>query len=226
VNDGMTYPINLETAYPSVVNEMGQRLLACESMLTDLSQNHDRPDAWMVSDLVKLQMRKVCEMVMLGSAFAHLWDGHSEFDLNTWHPKDTFGALKDLNDHPLPIPIELEFRAHESGARQIMPASKPMPFRVLSTIYGRCNDLLHLPSVAKVLKNKVQPFDIGQFQTWVAGFKRLLLGHVLMLPHRSTILLCTWSGNAEDRPSVFVMEAEGPSIFDYSALPDFELVPA
>lgn len=222
----MTEPFDLETAYPSVVNEMGQRLLVCEDLLVELAQNHVRPDAWMVSDLVTLQMRKFCEMVMLGSAFAHLWDGYTEFDLNTWHPKDTFGALKDLNNHPLPIPIELEFREHESGARQIMPASKPMPFGVLSSIYGRCNDLLHLPSVAKVLKNKVQPFDIGQFQTWVAGFKRLLLGHLLMLPNRSKILLCTWSGKADNQPSVFVMEAEGPSTFDYSTLPDFKLVPA
>jgi hypothetical protein len=219
----VTDAFDLETAYPSVVNEMGKRLIVCEGLLVELAQNHARPDAWMGSDLITLQMRKFCEMLMLGSAFAHLWDGYSDFNLNAWRPKDTFEALKDLSDHPLPIPIELEFREHESGARQIMPASKPMPFSVLSNIYGRCNDLLHLPSVAKVLKNKVQPFDIGQFQTWVAGFKRLLLGHVLMLPNRSKILLCTWSGKSEGHPSVYLLEADGPSTFDYNTLPDFQL---
>ena len=222
----MTEPIDLETAYPSVINEMSQRILVCEGLLIDLAQNHSRPDAWMGSDLVTLQMRKFCEMMMLGSAFAHLWDGQSDFALNTWHPKDTFGELKELSDHPLPMPIDLEFYTHENGARQMVPTSKPMPFSVLSGIYGRCNDLLHLPSVAKVLKNKVQPFDIGQFQSWVAGFKRLLRGHVLMLPNRNKLLLCVWSGNADERASVYVMEADGPSTFSHNGLPDFELLSA
>lgn len=222
----MSDHIDIESAYPSVVSEMAQRLLVCESLLNELARDNSRPDAWIASDLVTLQLRKFCEMVMLGSAFAHHWDGYADFDLNTWHPKETFAALKDLSDHPLPIPIELEFREHESGARQIMAASKPMPFDVLSKIYGRCNDLLHLPSVAKVLKNKVQPFNITQFQTWIAGFKRLLLGHVLMLPNHSKILMCLWSGKAEDRPNVYIMEADGPTTFDFSDLPDFQLVAA
>ena len=215
----------LESAYPSVVGEIAQRLLVCESKLADLIGGHANPDAWIGSDLVTLQVRKICEMLLLGSALVHLNEGESTFDLTKWHPKDTFAELNGLSEHPLPVPIELNFREHASGNRQIMPACKPVPYKILSTIYGRCNDLLHVPSVAKILRGKVQPFDIGLFQNWVAGFKRIIAGHVLMMPNRNKILLCTWSGKFDEKPSVFLMEADGPSTFDLDSLPDFALLP-
>jgi hypothetical protein len=217
---------DLESAYPMVVSEIARRILVCEEILDNLVNNHTKPDAWMGSDLVTLQIRKICEMLLLGSTFVHLRESGSSFDLSKWHPKDTFTELNKFNEYPLQVPIELNFRDHPSGSKQIMPACKPLPYKILSTIYGRCNDLLHVPSVSKVLRGKVQPFDIGQFQNWIAGFKRIIAAHVLMMPTRKKFLLCKWTGKVDQSPLVYLMEGDKSSTFDFNDLPEFEFLTA
>lgn len=214
---------DLEMAYPSVAMEITKRLLVCEEALTSLSAEPSRDDAWISADLVTLQIRKICEMLLLGSSLAHLFGGFDNFDLKNWHPKDAFAELGKINEHPLPVPIVLPFHTLPTGERQIIPSSKPMPFSLLSSVYGRCGDLLHVPTAEKVLKGKVSPFDIGRFIKWVSGLKRLMSGHVLLLPEMQKILLCLWKGSRSEEPNIYLMEADGPSTFDIAKLPDFDL---
>ncbi len=214
----------LQSEYPFVVSEIAKRLSVCEQMLSNLSSDPLNEDGWIASDLVSLQMRKTCEMMLLGSALAHLREGNSEVNPRKWRPKDSFNELSKVNQFPLPAPIELAFGQHPSGAKQILPASKPIPFGTISAIYGHCGDLLHVPSPARVLKGKISPFDIGKFVGWVEGLKRLIAGHVLMMPERKTILLCLWNGVKATPPSVYLMEADGPSTFNVDQLPDFSLL--
>jgi hypothetical protein len=213
---------DLEVAYPSVAVEIARRLLVCKKALANLSAVPASDDGWIAADLVTLQVRKICEMLLLGSSLAHLFGGNTNFDSRKWRPKDAFGELEKINKHPLPAPIELAFYSMPTGERQIRPASKPMPFSLLSAIYGHCGSLLHVPSAEKVLKGKIPPFDIGRFNQWVFGFKRLMSGHVLLLPELEKILL--WTGKGDDKPGIYLMEANGPSIFDTTELPDFDLL--
>ena len=219
----MTREIDLKEAYPSVASEITKRISACQTALQKVLSEPKSNKAWIEADFITLQVRKICEMILLGSIFAHLWDGHNNLDLTKWHPKEMFQQLDGLNEFPLLIPIELEL-CTLGEQRQIMPTSKPLPFDIIASIYGRCNDLLHAPTASKVIKGKIQPFDTAKFQTWVDGFGRLMAGHVLMLPERNRILLCLWSGESGVKPDVYIMEAKGPSTFNVNMLPEFRIL--
>ena len=212
-----------EMAYPSVAMEITKRLLVCENALSGLSAEPTHNDAWISADLVALQLRKICEMLLLGSSLAHLFAGSENFDPRKWRPKDAFAELEKINEHPLPAPIEITDLDASSEGRRIKPLSKPLPFSLLSEIYGQCGNLLHVPSAEKVLNGKVPPFDIVRFRQWILGLKRLMSGHILLLPEMQKILLCIWIGKEAEPPQIYLMEADGPVSFDTSILPEFDL---
>lgn len=215
---------DLEIAYPSVVMEIARRLLFCENALIRLTAEPAHEEAWIAADLVALQVRKICEMLLLGSSLAHLFGGNDNFDQRKWRPREAFNELEKINRHPLPAPIDLKVYPMPGGIKQIRPLSKPMPFELLSLIYGHCGNLMHVPSADKVLKNQVPRFDVSQFGRWVTGLKRLMAGHVLLLPEMEKILLCIWAGEADKNPDIYLMESAGPAAFETSSLPDFDLL--
>lgn len=214
----------VESDYPVVAHEIARRILFCESALLKLIDDPQNPNAWIEGDLVTLQVRKICEMLMLGSVLAHQREGEANFNDRKWRPKDAFSKLTEFSEHPLQLPIDLEFYIHPSGTKQIRPLSKAIPFSVLSTIYGQCGDLLHVPTASRVKKGKVPVFDIPKFQGWIIGLKRLMAGHVLILPDRQKILMCLWQGTSARWPEIHLLEADGPSCLDLDALPNFSIL--
>lgn len=220
----MSNSLAIDSEYPRVMKSITDRIVASSVAMDAMEKSPASPHNWAHLDFVTLQVRKICELILLGSSLAHLREGKSDIDPRKWRPKDAFAQLKKLSEHPLPIPLASQVSVHATGAKQLMPASKPMPFSVLSEIYGHCGDLLHVPSAEKVLEERITPFDWTRFRRWVDGFSRLVSGHVLMLPSLDKIVLCTWSGVATEEPNVYLLEGAGPSTFDLKSLPDFELI--
>ena len=215
---------SVESDYPVVMQDILRRLTAAEESLREMIEDSDHPNVWKNVDFVGLQVRKVCELFLLGSSLAHLREGGAEFDSSKWHPKDAFRELAKLNEHPLPVPVTIELHKNGPGQHHASPVSKPIPFEVLAGIYGMCGNVVHIPSAKKVLKGSPLPFDAGHLRKWIEGFLRLLMSHVLFLPEFKIGIICTWSGNRDDKPSCTIIAAEGDAMFDVDSLPNFDLV--
>jgi hypothetical protein len=208
-----------------VIEAIALRLIAAENALDEVACNPAHSNSFISCELAVLQIRLICELILLGSTLAHQNEGGKVLDDRKWRPKHAFGELQKLNDHPLPFPVKIYADKNGSGSHHADPVSKALPYEILSQIYGLCGDLLHAPSARQVVKANIPSFDISLLQRWLAGIKQLIVGHALMLPERKKILLCSWSGIADQKPSCFVLDAEGPSTLDVDGLPDFNLLP-
>lgn len=221
----MNQKTSVASHYPTVMGSIAGRLLASHRMLCMMESSPEHDDNWLRLDAVALQVRKVCELFLLGSTLAHLQDG-IQLDPKKWRPKEAFAELSKFNPNSLPLPLKAEAETSSDGTKQLVPASKPMPFKVLSAIYGQCSDILHVPSASKVLEEKVTPFVWNRYRHWVNGFARLLASHLLLMPNIHRVLICTWEGKAGDAPSIVLAEGEGEAILNDADLPDFTLVAA
>lgn len=216
----------LNSEYPVVMGQAATRLISAEESCQELMDNVDHESNWKNCEFIALQIRKFCELLLLGSTLAHLREGNATIDPKKWRPKEAFGELSKLSDHPLQVPIDLKLHGHESGHHQVEPISTGLPFSILNSIYGICGDALHIPSAKKVLSQSIPPYDVPRFQGWMAGFRRLMLSHALVLPELHIILLCTWSGTPDAAPSVFALNAMGESTVEWSSYPEFSLLSA
>ena len=219
----MTQEAFVEHHYPTVMGSVAGRLLLSHKVLCQMEEQPQHEENWLRLDGVALQVRKVCELFLLGSTLAHLQEG-SELNPRKWHPKDAFAELHKFNPNPLPLPLQPDIRVLADGTKQFIPASKPMPINILSAIYGQCGDILHVPTASKVLEEKVIPFNWNKYRGWVDGFSQLLASHVLLLPDIQRVLICTWSGQAGNDPSISLAEGSGEAILNDGALPDFSLL--
>jgi hypothetical protein len=200
------------------------RLVAAEQCHEELTCNPTHPESWKNCDFIALQLRKLCELMLLGSTLAHWREGTAEINPKKWRPKEAFGELSQLSNHPLQVPVTIQLHEGAQGEHHAEPVSKGMPFDTLHAIYGLCGDLLHVPSAKKVAAGAIPPFDAALFKSWMDGFRRLLQGHALLLPGIQLILLCTWSGSPTEPPEVFLLSATGPTTLDMSQYPEFNLL--
>ena len=219
----MTQEAFIEHHYPTVMSSIAGRLLASHKMLCLMEEQPEHEENWLRLDAVALQVRKVCELFLLGSTLAHLQEV-SDLDPRKCHPKDAFAELHKFNPNPLPLPLKPEIQILADGTKQFVPASKPMPIRVLSAVYGQCGDILHVPTASKVLEEKVTPFNWNKYRGWVDGFNQLLASHLLLLPDIRRVLICTWSGQAGNRPSISLAEGSGEAILNDKELAEFTLL--
>jgi hypothetical protein len=190
-----------------------------------MKENPHHDENWLRLDCVALQVRKVCELFLLGSTLAHLEEG-TELDPKKWHPKDAFAEIGKFNANPLPIPLKLELVVLDDGSKQFVPASKPMPLKVLTGVYGQCGSILHVPTAFKVLEEKVTPFEWDKFRGWVDGFSQLLSGHLLLLPKIHRVLICRRVAEANNPLMIQIMEGDGEAILVDDKFPDFNLISA
>lgn len=218
----MAEAMPIESLYPTVMGTLVYRLTAADMLLNQIGENRDDQENWVRIDSVALQVRKACELFLLGSTLAHFADG-SDIDPKHWHPKDTFREIKKFNEHPLPLPLEPALKI-TGDMKQFVPASKPLPFAVLSSIYGQCGNILHVPAAAKVLEEKVPNFDWDRYRGWVDGFLQLLTGHLLLLPEIKRVLVCTWTGASHDSPHCILLEGDGEAILQTNGLKEFEIL--
>lgn len=175
-------------------------------------------------EVIVLQIRMICETLLLGSTLAHIYEGKTDLPDNKWRPKHTFQELAKVSPHPLQVPVEIELHKHGEGQHHTNPISQPIDFGILNRIYGVCGDLLHVPTPRQVGSGKLPEYDLAQLQQWADGFKRLAMGHALMLPDLQIILLMIWTGNIDDSPEVFRLDADGDVCVDMSKYPAFSLL--
>jgi|GEM_PF-2518940 len=212
-----------DSAYPPVVEYIARRISVAEDALDEVVSNPDRPNNWISCELATLQIRMVCELMLLGSVLAHMHEGEQDIDDRKWRPKDAFYEINSVNVHPLPMPVDIILNGKGPGAHHVEPVSKPISFEAISKIYGICGDMLHAPTARNVVKANLPSYDVAQLQRWLTGLKRIITGHALMLPQRKRVLICAWSGAANDTPSCFLLESLGQSTLNLSKLPDFDL---
>jgi hypothetical protein len=199
------------------------RVLIAEDALDQVKGNPNNPTNIAGCELAALQLRLICELCLVGSQLAHLEDAGAKLSETKWRPVDAFAQLKGLSEHPLPMPVEVRLNARGPGEHQIEPKAQPIPFSDISEIYGRCGDLLHVPTIKQVLKGRLPEFDVERLSSWVAAFKELARAHVLMLPERKIILLCVWTGAQDAAPQLYRLDAAGESTMDITSYPPCEM---
>lgn len=214
-----------ESAYPAVMEDIARRIIAAEMSLAEVRESADHPFSWVGCEVAVLQLRKLCELFLLGSTIAHLEGSDVELDPKKWRPKDAFSQLGNASEHATQVPVTIQFDLNGPGAHHITPKSRPLPFQALSVIYGICGDLLHVPTAQQVFKGKLPSFDVDQLTRWLAGLRELAQSHVLMLPQRQKIYLCFWNGGLEQAPELVLLSAEGDSTLKIEDYPPFALFP-
>jgi len=212
------------SSYSVAIKTIAMRILAAEKVMNELVENPEDPFALQRCELAVLQIRLVCELLMLGCQMAHLEDAGAEIANNKWRPVDAYAQLKDLSEHPLPMPVAIEYNKNGMGQHHIKPLSKPIPFAAISRLYGVCGDLLHAPTIKKVLSGKLPEFDVGLLRHWLGELRQLIGAHALMLPERKIVFLSIWDGSFENEPQLFRLDAAGESTFDLASYPDCELL--
>lgn len=212
--------------YATFILEIFKRLDAVTKSIGEIEANPQHPDNWKNCDFCWFQIRKICEYLALAIVLAHYRDGDAINDLSKWRPSDLLKQAEKLNDHPTPIQISNELAANVEGGRQLNPIAKPINHKIVSTIYGKCNDLLHVGKLDRILKAELPVYDISQLQCWRDGFEGLLRNHVLMLPRLKRILVCLHEIGDARPPQIFLMEGEGEAIFVKDDLPEFTLLTA
>lgn len=215
----------VESLYLPVVKAIVLRLKIANQALLRLEAHHDNPSAIGDCEIAILQLRLICELLLLGSAAAHLHEGGREINDNKWRPKDSFNELRRLSEHPLQLPVKIELHKNGQGQHHIDPISQPLPFEALNEIYGRCGDLLHVPTIRQVVGRRIPVFDLDLVRKWLNGFRVIAMGHALMLPERETIMLCLWTGEEATEPEAFRLDGLGPSTLNISSYPEFKLLP-
>jgi len=214
----------VESLYLPVLEAIVARLSVTGGALDHIEQNWADGSAYQACELVTLNLRLVCELILLGSVAAHVHDAGLSLSDTKWRPKDAFAELAKVNEHPLPFPIALHLNKNGIGQHHADPVSQPISYVALSRVYGVCSDLLHAPTLRSVVDGRLPSFDVAQLRQWHTGFMEIMKAHALMLPERKIILLCCWSGKADEKPMSFKLNAMGPSSLDIAALPEFSLL--
>ena len=209
--------------YQSVVEAIVARIWIASDALSEVDKSGDNPMNFVGCELAVLQVRLICELMLLGATSAHLVEAGLDLRDNEWRPKHAFYDLSQQSEHPLPFPIVLQ-SDDERRSHHATPISQPVSFEALSRIYGICGDLLHAPTFRQVSKNRMPEFDVPLIWSWVNGFRELLLGHALFLPERKIGLICVWSGKRDEQPTAFRIDAKGQSTLDLSTFPPFSLL--
>jgi len=197
---------SLVGAYADFVSEISKRLDAIAASFDELTANAEHANAWQNCDFCWLQIRKICELMAVSVVAAHHFDGGHALETNKWSPKDVLLDIAKMNNHPTPIPISDNFADGPNGERQIILSSKAIEMKLISEIYGRCGDILHVGSLNRILEKKVPAYDLAKMAAWLTGFRRLISNHVLFLPGMKKVLVCWWGGSQRQ---IFLMESEG-----------------
>ena len=202
--------------YRTFMREIFKRLDAISESLSELKANPTHSENWKNCEFCWSQIRKVCEYLAVAIVFAHHCDTGAVEDLSKWRPKDLLAQASKLSDHPTPVPTDAAFGTGPDGEKQIAPLTRPVAPALISEVYGRASELIHVGSLERMLDGKLPTFDINQLERWLAGFRKLLTNHVLLLPGISKALV--W--RAEAGTDFFILGSDG-AVFDTSSLPEF-----
>ena len=106
----------------------------------------------------------------------------------------------------------------------LTPLAKPIRSKIISQIYGRTNNVLHVGTLDRILSMEMPTYDLGQLERWWDGFERLLRNHALILPQVQQILVCLHERGSNASPQIFLMAGEGEAVFVTENLPEFEII--
>ena len=214
----------MQAEYHTFIAEIFRRLDAISESLAEIKSATNHLDCWKNCDFCWFQIRKICEYIALAVVLAHHRDNGLIEDLSKWRPKDLLAQAAKLSDHPTPIQISNEIIETGNGERQLAPVTQPIKIALISEIYGRCSNLLHVGSLERILESNMPAYDLAHLEIWLEGFERLLRNHILMLPQIERILVCLHTKGSEAQPQIFLMEDKGQGIFVRDNLPEFALL--
>jgi len=69
------------SSYCDVMNHVAERVVAATESMDELWDDPHNSERWRNCDFIALQVRKLCELFVLGSRTAHFEDGHHGIDL-------------------------------------------------------------------------------------------------------------------------------------------------
>jgi hypothetical protein len=199
------------------MREIFRRLDAISESIAELKSNTSHENNWKNCEFSWSQIRKICEFLTVAIVFAHHCDTGAITALDKWRPKDLLAEASKLSSHPTPVSIAPDFEKDADGHKQIKPLTKPIAPALISEIYGRASEPIHVGSLERILSGKLPPFDVDQIERWIDGFRRLLTNHILLLPGLKKALV--WRAGAETE--FFILGSDGAD-FDPTNLPDLE----
>lgn len=209
--------------YQTFIGEIFRRLDEVTLCIAEVKENPEHPKNWKNCDFCWFQIRKICEYLALAVVLVHHRDSDEIEDLSKWRPKDLLGQVAKLSDHPTPVPVR--FEASNGQTKQLIPLSRPVDIKVISEIYGRCSNILHVGRLDRILADGIPTYDVSHMEKWIEGLNGLLRDHALLLPNVKTVLVCL-SGENDNEPAMFFPLGSDGALFNSEELPDCGLVAA
>jgi len=211
---------NLRADYENFMKEIFNRLDAIDESLAEIKSAPDHLQNWRNCDFSWIAMRKICEYLVLAILLVHYRDDEAHVDIHKWRPRDIMGDIARINDFPAPIPIKIEI--HAGGPHSAIPMYRALSSNVITSIYGKCSELIHVGSLERILCQNLPSFEIAQMQKWVRGLRSFLTNHILLLPKIKHVVICRGSNAPSNGPEIYLAEAESEACFDTSNLGEFD----
>ncbi|QMW22209.1 hypothetical protein [Sandaracinobacteroides saxicola] len=202
---------NVLEEYNAFMLHVKMRLTAFSDSINELESNPQHPDIWKNFEFCYLQLRKICECVALATltCHRHLMQENVQTLESEWHAKNILKAL--LRDRPGCFPIAVRFEPDaDTGCRHLAPIDEALSFKDFSEIYGRIGSRLHVRELRKILKNKLDPFELTELKGWHQSIVSLLNCHMIQLFENGAVLVAFLHIGDERTVECWWAEANGP----------------
>jgi hypothetical protein len=166
-----------------------------------------------VSEICYLQLRLLCELIILGCAVAQgeLADLKAKRIKKTWHAAELAAKLQELHPDFYPVPGAQVLGGNGKVERLETVKGGFLTLAQLRTLYAECGDRLHVGSLERVLNDRRPNIDLNRIRWWQDLIVRLLNHHQIQLYEPNFQLWTIMQANSDGRVHVTLFERIGPA---------------
>jgi hypothetical protein len=205
--------IQVANYYVQLMEHVKWRMVAAQEIMADIHTNPGHPGLILNFELCTLQIRKICEALAIAVLVAHqlLDEATTNRFRDKWNADQLLGLLDQVNENSFPMKVKRRDQISKGIDHhfQIIRESV-LTKRQLRTIYSRCGELLHVGSLAGLLKGKRPEFRTRELEQWMKSLADLLQTHVIALPEFERLLFCSMTDPETGKAQVAISRA-GPA---------------
>lgn len=166
-----------------------------------------------VSELCYLQLRLICELIILGCAVAQgdLSDLKAKKIKKTWHAAELAKKLQELHPDFYPVPGEQVVGDNGKVERLETVQDGFLTLAQLRTLYAECGDRLHIGSLERILNDKRPNLDLDRIRWWQDLIVKLLNHHQIQLYESNFQLWTIMQAKNDGKVHVSLFERIGPA---------------
>jgi hypothetical protein len=189
--------------------EIKDRLQEIEFRLCVIQDRPKSPGAHFEAEFCYLQIRYICELIVLSSLAAHHSLGLNKELMKAYHADKIFEKLESIN--PFCFPTSVRSVRDTAGLLQFFDGDpKAMTRKNLKDVYNQCGTMLHRGFLKHALNNIIKTYEPGKIEFWRGEILKLLSEHTIYLQREERVLFVNLSGGQDG--SVLVIQAVADAV--------------